>query len=129
MTSIMMSTVQTYAKTVRKNYKAGETIFHEGAVELSMFGVLEGEVEMTLQGKFIETIGAGGIFGIGAIVHSDHRRASTAIAKTDCVLVVMDREHFLFAVQQTPMFALEVIQNYSDRYRSLKVAYEKVIAP
>ncbi|WLT39672.1 cyclic nucleotide-binding domain-containing protein [Synechocystis sp. B12] len=128
MTSIMMNTVQTYGKTVEKNYKAGEVIFQEGAVELSMFGVLEGEVEMTLQGKFIETIEAGGIFGIGAIVHSDHQRASTAITKTDCKLVAMDREHFLFAVQQTPMFALEVIQNYSDRYRSLKALYEKAIA-
>ncbi|AIE72987.1 MULTISPECIES: cyclic nucleotide-binding domain-containing protein [unclassified Synechocystis] len=127
MTSIMMNTVQAYGKTVEKNYKAGEVIFHEGAVELCMFGVLEGEVEMTLQGKFIETIGAGGIFGIGAIVHSDHQRASTAIAKTDCTLVAMDREHFLFVVHETPMFALEVIQNYSDRYRSLKAVYEKAI--
>ncbi|MBE9204054.1 Crp/Fnr family transcriptional regulator [Synechocystis salina LEGE 06099] len=128
MTSIMLRTVQTYGETVKKNYKAGAVIFREEAMELCMFGVLEGTVEMTLKGTFIENIEAGGIFGIGAIVHSDHQRASTAIAKTDCVLVAMDREHFLFAVQQTPMFALEVIQSYSDRYRSLKAVYEKAIA-
>lgn len=56
MTSIMMNTVQTYGKTVEKNYKAGEVIFQEGAVELSMFGVLEGEVEMTLQGKLLKPL-------------------------------------------------------------------------
>jgi CRP-like cAMP-binding protein len=124
----MLRTVQAYGETIKKNYKAGEVIFREEARELCMFGVLEGTVEMTLQGKFIETIEAGEIFGIGAIVHNDHQRASTAIAKTDCVLVAMNRERFLFVVQETPMFALEVIQSYSDRYRSLKAVYEKAIA-
>lgn len=128
MTSIMLRTVQAYGETTKKTYKAGEVIFREEEMELCMFGVLEGTVEMTLQGKFIETIEAGGIFGIGAIVHSDHQRTSTAIAKTDCVLVAMNRERFLFVVQETPMFALEVIQSYSDRYRSLKAVYEKAIA-
>ncbi|WP_199309706.1 MULTISPECIES: cyclic nucleotide-binding domain-containing protein [Synechocystis] len=128
MTSIMLSTVKNYGKTVEKTYKAGEVIFREGAVELSMFGILEGQVEMTLNGQLIETIEAGGIFGIGAIVHGDHQRTSTAIAKTDCVLVAMDRERFLFVVQETPMFAIEVIQSYSDRYRNLKKVYEAAIA-
>jgi len=127
MLDIMMSTVQTYGKELEKPYKAGEVIFKEGDVDAVMFGVLEGEVEMTLDGKFIETIKTGEIFGIGAIVHQDHKRESTAIAKTDCRLVAMDRNHFFFAIQQTPMFALEVIKSYSDRFRNLKQTYEKAI--
>ena len=54
------------------------------------------------------------------MVHLDSKRASTAIAKTDCKLVVMDRKNFMFAVQQTPMFALEIMRSYSDRIRRLR---------
>ncbi|MFM7580486.1 MAG: cyclic nucleotide-binding protein, partial [Microcystaceae cyanobacterium] len=57
----------------------------------------------------------------------DHLRASTAIAKTDCVLVEMNRERFMFAVQQTPMFALELLQSYSDRFRRLKDRYQDLL--
>ena len=42
------------------------------------------------------------------------------IYETDCKLAFLDRKHFLFAVQQTPMFALEVMRSYSDRHRRLK---------
>ena len=41
-------------------------------------------------------------------------------AKTDSLLAFLDREHFMFAVQQTPMFALEVMKSYSDRLRRLR---------
>ena len=46
------------------------------------------------------------------------RRGETA--KTDSLLAFLDREHFMFAVQQTPMFALEVMKSYSDRLRRLR---------
>ena len=75
---------------------------------------------MYINGKVIEVIQQGDVFGQGALVHENHLRASTAIAKTDCKLAFLDRKHFLFAVQQTPMFALEVMRSYSDRHRRLK---------
>lgn len=128
MLNIMMETVETYGKELEKPYKAGEVIFKEGEQGMIMFGVLEGEVEMTLEGEVIEAIKIGEIFGVGAIVHGDHKRASTAIAKTDCRLVAMDRSHFLFAVQQTPMFALEVMESYSNRFINLKTVYKEAIS-
>lgn len=85
-----------------------------------MYGLVEGEVEITLNGKVLETIYQGDIFGEGALVHLDSKRASTAIAKTDCRLAYLERKNFLFAVQQTPMFALEVMKSYSDRIRRLR---------
>nr|WP_199194167.1 Crp/Fnr family transcriptional regulator [Pleurocapsa sp. CCALA 161] len=54
------------------------------------------------------------------LVHADSKCASTAIAKTDCKLAIMERKNFLFAVQQTPMFALEIMRSYSDRIRRLR---------
>jgi CRP-like cAMP-binding protein len=101
-------------------------IFSEGETGTLIYGIISGEVEMFIDGVVIETLQEGDVFGEGALIHEDHRRASTAIAKTDCVLGFLNREHFLFAIQQTPMFALEVMRSYSDRFRRLKALYQKL---
>ena len=114
-------TVELYQKPPSpQTFAAGELIFAEGEVGEVIYGILEGEVELWVNGQAIETIKTGDIFGEGALVHEDHKRASTAIAKTECQLAFLDREHFLFAVQQTPLFALEVMRSYSDRLRRLR---------
>jgi CRP-like cAMP-binding protein len=95
-------------------------IFSEGEAGKFIYGILEGAVEIWVKGKVVETIQQGDVFGEGAIVHLDHTRTSSAIAKTDCRLAFLDRQHFLFVVQQTPLFALEVINSYSDRLRHLR---------
>jgi CRP/FNR family cyclic AMP-dependent transcriptional regulator len=115
-----IDTVKLFENRPELAFKAGETIFEKGAEGKVMYGIIEGQVEMHLNGKLIETLETGDVFGEGALLHSDHLRSSTAIAKTDCILGPMDREHFLFAVQQTPMFALELLRSYSDRFRHVK---------
>lgn len=99
---------------------SGEVIFTEGQPGDVMYGIIEGEVEMIVNNKVVETIHKGDVFGEGALVQEEGTRASTAIAKTDCVLAALNKERFLFAVQQTPMFALEVMKSYSDRLRRMK---------
>ena len=50
-------------------------------------------------------------------------RIPKLIANTDSVLAFLaflDREHFLFAVWQTPILALEVMTSYSDHLRHLR---------
>jgi len=103
-----------------ETYAAGDTIFKDGEYGDLMFGLIEGEVELFVRGRVVETIHKGDVFGEGALVHKEHTRASTAVAKTDCKLAHIDEKHFLFAVQETPMFALSIIRSYSDRLRRLK---------
>jgi CRP-like cAMP-binding protein len=103
-----------------KIFSAGEVIFQAGERGEMIYGIISGEVEMLVNGQVVETIKKGDVFGEGAIVHLDRQRDSTAIAKTDSLLAFLDREHFLFVVQQTPMFALEVMKSYSDRLRRLR---------
>ncbi|ELS04686.1 cyclic nucleotide-binding protein [Xenococcus sp. PCC 7305] len=105
-----------------QSLRAGEIIFPQGSTGYVMYGIIEGEVEMLLDEKVIETIQQGDVFGQGALLHSDHLRTSTARAKIDCKIAVIDQEHFLFAVQETPLFALEVMRSYSDRFRRLKLS-------
>lgn len=120
----MLSPVKTVeifqASPEPQNFSAGEIIFASNDSGNVMYGILTGEVEISVNGQVLETIYHGDIFGEGALVHTDSKRASTAIAKTDCKLAIMERKNFLFAVQQTPMFALEIMRSYSDRVRRLR---------
>ncbi|MDJ0589944.1 MAG: cyclic nucleotide-binding domain-containing protein [Calothrix sp. MO_192.B10] len=121
----MLQPVET-VKILQKNsdiqsFRAGEIIFYQGTEGELMYGIIKGEVEMLINDKVVETIKEGDVFGQGALLHSDHLRTSTAKAKTDCQIASLDRKRFLFAVQETPMFALEVMKSYSDRFRRLKL--------
>lgn len=101
-------------------YPAGTVIFEAGQTGHEMYGILAGEVALSLHGKVLETLNQGDVFGEGALVQPDGSRYTTAIAKTDCTLACMNREHFLFAIQETPLFALEIVRSLSDRLRRLK---------
>ena len=62
---------------------AGAVIFEKGGVADHMYAVLEGEVEILIDGKLMDITGAGGIIGEMALISSSPRSA-TAIAKTEC---------------------------------------------
>ena len=102
-----------------KHLKKGDVLYHEGDAADYMYGVVEGEIELVKHGKVIETLSHGATFGIGGILDVGPR-LSTAIAKTDCKLAYLNQKHFLFAVQETPMFAIEVMKNYSHRLRTIE---------
>ncbi|MEM8778218.1 MAG: cyclic nucleotide-binding domain-containing protein [Cyanobacteria bacterium P01_G01_bin.49] len=115
-----IETIKFLQSQPEQTFTSGNIIFREGEKGEIMYGVIEGTVEMSVNNKVVELIEKADIFGQGALVHEDYLRASTAVAKTDCKLACLDRSRFLFAVQETPMFALEVMRSYSDRYRHLK---------
>ena len=99
----------------------GDLIFRSGEPGDCMFGLLEGTVELTWNGdRGHETIQAGDVFGAGALVTQDHRRFGSARAVSPCRLLVMNREKFLFAVQESPMFAIELLGSIDQRLRDLK---------
>lgn len=99
----------------------GTLIFGSGEPGDCMFGLLEGRVELTWNGEQgHEQINAGDVFGAGALVTSEHRRYGNARALTPCKLLVMNREKFLFAVQESPMFAIELLGSIDKRLRQLK---------
>ncbi|MBD2182333.1 Crp/Fnr family transcriptional regulator [Aerosakkonema funiforme] len=102
-----------------KIFSTGEIIFEEGQSGDVMYGILEGEVDISVNGKVVETIKTGEVFGVGALVGIGNR-TYTAIAKIDCKLAFIDKKRFLFAVQETPMFALEVMKTYSERLTRLE---------
>jgi len=99
-------------------FPAGYAIFHEGEPGDRMYAVLSGEVDISVRGTVIETVEAGGIFGEMALVE-DRPRSATAVVKSEAKLVPVDRTRFLFMVQQTPFFSLQVLAIVSARLRRL----------
>jgi CRP-like cAMP-binding protein len=106
-------------------FAAGETIFKEGEKGEVMYGIVDGEVELMVNHQVVETILTGDVFGEGALVDLAMLRASTAIAKTDCKLAVLNRERFLFVIEQTPEFAINVMRSLSQRLRRFKHQTDK----
>ena len=106
--------------------RAGEVLFEAGDVGTSMYGLLEGSVRLTwiddqgLEGT--EDIPRGHVFGAGALVMDGHRRLGTATAMVESRLIEMNRDKFLFAVQESPMFAIELLASVDGRLRDLKLA-------
>jgi CRP-like cAMP-binding protein len=97
-----------------KTFNAGEIIFQEGQPGDCMYGILDGEVEVIVNSKVVETITPGEVFGVGILVGVNNR-TYTAVAKSNCKLAYLDEAGFLFAVQETPTFALKVMKSYSER--------------
>jgi len=95
----------------------GGVVFKEGDAGNEMFGVVRGQIQLEAGGKPIATLGADDVFGEMAIVDGSPRMA-TATATEETELAVIDRNRFLFLVQETPMFALSVMSAMANRFRA-----------
>lgn len=100
---------------------AGDTIFNEGDSGDVAYVVTEGEIELSIGGRALETVGAGGIFGEMALIDRQARSAS-AHARTDARIVPLDQRRFLYLLQNTPFFAVEVMHVMADRIRRMDAA-------
>ena len=97
-------------------FMRGETIFSEGDRGDQMYVIRKGEVEIERDGKIVETLTAGGIFGEMALIDGSPRAAS-ARAKTVCELAPITEKTFVFMVHETPFFALTVMRTLAERLR------------
>ncbi len=97
-------------------FAAGQVIFKQGDVGDFMYVIQEGEVDILLHDKVVETVEPGGILGELALI--DNRpRAATAVARTDCKIVPIDENSFAYMVQETPHFAIHVMEVMAERLR------------
>jgi CRP/FNR family cyclic AMP-dependent transcriptional regulator len=104
-----------HAQTIR-DVSAGTVIFEEGSLGTEMFGIVEGEVEFRRSTGAIRTLGPEETFGEMALIDRSPR-SGTVTAVTDTKLAVIDRPTFLFMVQKTPIFALQVMSGLAELLR------------
>lgn len=98
--------------------KAGEQLFQEGDQGTVMYVLRAGEVAIDVGGKTVENVSPGGLIGEMALLDNAPRSAG-ATALTDCDVVPIDQRRFLFLVQETPFFALEVMRVMARRLRAM----------
>jgi CRP-like cAMP-binding protein len=81
-----------------------------------MYVLISGTAAIIVNGREIETAEPGTVIGEMAMI-DDARRSATVIAKEDCTLLPIGRDRFNFLIQQTPNFALHIMQVISERLR------------
>ena len=99
-----------------RSYPAKSVLFAEGEPGREMYVVLEGEVEIEIGGRVVETVRRGGIVGEMALI-DDSPRSATAVTGTDCRVAAIDERQFTYLVQQTPSFSLTVMAEMAKRLR------------
>src|SRR5437870_8759056 len=100
--------------TVR--YERNSVIVKEGQAGVMMYVVLEGRLAVSIRGKLVERIGAGGVFGEMALVERTPRLA-TVTSETDCGLLAFGRNTLLDLIKASPDFAVSLLGAVSDRAR------------
>ncbi len=98
--------------TVR--YERTTAIVKEGQIGVLMYVVLEGHLAVSIQGKLVEKIGPGGVFGEMALVDRTPRLA-TVVAETPCVLLAIARDTFLDLIRASPEFAVSLLGAVGER--------------
>lgn len=103
--------------TARISIPAGQALFSEGDDGNQMFVLDSGIAEVFVQNRLVETLEHGSIVGEMGLVSPGPHSASV-IARTDCEFVAVDQKRFQFLVQQTPFFAIQVMQLMAERLRA-----------
>ncbi len=105
-----------------ERHQAEELIFSEGDPGACLYAIIEGMVRIEWGRGIYETLGPGDCFGFDVMVDPKRCRYCSASAESTVLLLPMNREHFLLAVQEFPMFALESLQVLDARLRRVKAS-------
>jgi CRP-like cAMP-binding protein len=105
-----------YNKSEARGFAAGQSIFSQGDTGSTMYVVHEGEVDLLVNGQKVEKLGPGGVLGEMGLIDAAPRSAS-AVARTDCKLIPVNRQRFALLVQHTPDFALQLMRVMAGRLR------------
>jgi CRP/FNR family cyclic AMP-dependent transcriptional regulator len=124
---VTVTTIEIFRKeTDVRRFGAGEVVFRQEDDPDVMYGIVEGELEVRVGDRVIDRVGPGGIVGELALI--DHKpRSATVVAVADSSLVPIDQRRFLFLVQQTPFFAINVMKVLAERMRKLIAATESAL--
>jgi CRP-like cAMP-binding protein len=95
---------------------AGDVLFSVGDPGDTMFAVVDGEIDVGIDGAVIEKIGVGGILGELSLIDEAPRSAG-AVAAVPTKIARVDRHRFTFLVREHPTFALQVMSVMAARLR------------
>ncbi len=99
-----------------QTFAEGQNVFEVGDPASVMYVVMSGQVDIVVHEKIIDTVEPSGIVGEMALIDS-RPRSATAIAKTECQVVPINRALFAKLIQSEPDFAIQVMRIMVERLR------------
>ncbi|HKA38543.1 MAG TPA: cyclic nucleotide-binding domain-containing protein [Burkholderiales bacterium] len=105
------------------SHPAKKVIMKEGDKGMFAYLVLEGAVAISIEGKIVEKVGPGGIFGELALVNQKPRVA-TATADTECSLLQINRNELMELVKTKPGFTMSLLRALAHRLRFMISKYK-----
>ena len=105
------------------SHPAKKVIMKEGDRGMFAYLVLEGAVAISIEGKIVEKVGPGGIFGEMALVNQKSRVA-TATADTECSLLQINRNELMDLVKTKPGFTMSLLRALAHRLRFMISKYK-----
>jgi len=99
----------------------GAKIMKEGSPGTTMYVVLEGEVAVAVGRRIVEKVDTGGVFGEMALV-DQMPRAASAVARTDCALLSMNRGQLIELVKSNPATGMAMMRAVAERLRYMNTA-------
>lgn len=94
--------------------EAGKVVIREGAPAHEMVVIIEGELEVTRDGRHIADLGPGSFAGeLALLAHSN--RHSSVTAKTDALLLHIDGRAFLPLLEEAPQLAVHMLPIVAGR--------------
>jgi CRP-like cAMP-binding protein len=93
-------------------------VFEQGSTGSEMFLVRKGRLAIVVNGKQVEEVGSGGVFGEMGLIDGSPRSA-TVVALEPCEVVPVSERSFIYLVHETPFFALDVMRTLAGRIRRM----------
>lgn len=121
---------QVLAHAAIRRFTRGVTVLRKGDPGSSVLVILHGRLRVTStaeDGKevMLGVLGAGDVLGEMSLLDGRERSAD-AIALEDCVLLIVERSHFLRLLKSSPDLCLRLMAVLCDRLRRANLALEDI---
>ena len=94
-------------------FMPGEVIVAEGSAATEVVALVEGVATASVQGTPAGQINAGQFFGVLA-ARSNSPRHATVTAATECMVMLLPRDNFLYIIETKPATVLQMLQDMGE---------------
>ena len=108
-----------------QSFSAGQIIFQQGDSGDTSYVLVDGQIDIQVNGQSIYVANPGEVLGIMALI-DEKPRSATLIALGDCQLAPLSKKDFLFLVQETPYFALDIMKMLSEWLRLMDLKVKEI---
>lgn len=116
---------------MRHTFEAGQVIFEEGDLGLTMYVIESGDVEIRKkfgrEDRVLALLGKGDFFGEMCMLEDEVPRSATAIAKTEVEAVMIDRSAFTFILKHNPEITIRIMRKLVGRLRQTTQLLEEAV--